>query len=151
MGFEKGKPRPANAGRKKGTTNKVTFLAKQLKETPDQREAIMDRLWALSLGMEVKGCSNAARVWLNEYNTQQVLRMDNILENPLYAKLKTLEDVNKVSQEIHEQMLRNELPISTGERLLNTLSLRQKHIEGQLSPELQKILAEQDDQLKLKD
>lgn len=130
----KGGAKPEGSGRTAGTRNKVT----RIMERSDPQKVILKML-------EDEACNNksinAARIWL-EHNRKITGVVNNNLE--------TLGDVDLTSKEVHQQMLCGEIAIPVGERLLNTLSLRQKHIEAKLDPVLQELIDERLTQIKMK-
>lgn len=90
MGFEKGKPRPANAGRKKGTPNKVhTFLhAVKVESIEDLKQKYPDPLLRLlQIG--------------NDPNTPVAIQVHCHKEvaKYLHAQKREVEHVNKLTLE----------------------------------------------------
>lgn len=145
-GFQKGCPKSPGSGIKKGQKHKVKRIRDEMRYSPDLTQEryniLLNDLWEHAI---YKKNMSAITLWLEEYH-----KHGSTLFLHLDMPLDTIHDINKASREITEKMFRNELSLSAAERMLGALSIRQKHIEGQLKPALERLLAQQQKELKQK-
>lgn len=125
MVFVKGEAKIKGSGKKKGTLNKVT----QILLSMETEEAIMKMLAEQAI---LNKSINAARIWLEQYNSSVGTVLD--------TRLDTLEDIKNTGALVTGMMLRNELNLARGAKVHDALTKQKSYIEGELEPVLTKML-----------
>lgn len=99
MGFVKGQPRPANAGRKKGTPNKRTFNANALAEEMgvDPLKVLLTLCSHRDPGIQLGAAKEAAKYL---YTQKRAVEVSGNAESPLKVESSQVEEVVSVLKAI---------------------------------------------------
>ena len=131
MQFAKGKPRAANAGRRKGTPNRSTERARRLISEADDK-TIVDKVVK-----DAKANNPAALALYFRFLRPPAPRAKTFIEPIDYMSPKTIEEARRAILELGERLAKGELPIELHDALVNGI----KAYLGDRAVEQEKILA----------